>query len=78
MLVQTWSAPVVVRSLRSLMPALDFAAVFAALDDDALLLAGPRAFAFLQAVWQQAGQPGSLLQLCGQPWRSRRGHEERR
>ena len=57
LLVQTWSVP---------------AAVFAALDDDALLLAGPRAFAFLQSVWQHTGQPGTLLSLCSRPWRSRR------
>ena len=72
LLVQTWSVPVVVRALRSLAPALDFAAVFAALDDDALLLAGPRAFAFLQTVWQHTAQPGTLLSLCSRPWRSRR------
>ena len=63
LLVQTWSVPVVVRALRSLAPALD---------DDALLLAGPRAFAFLQTVWQHTGQPGTLLSLCSRPWRSRR------
>ena len=76
LLVQTWSAPVVVRALRTLAPALDFAAVFAALDDDALPLAGPRAFAFLQAVWRESGQPGTLLTLCGKPWHGRRRRTE--
>ena len=70
--MQAWSVPVVVHALRSLAPALDFAAVFAALDDDALLLGGPRAFAFLQSVWQHTGQSGTLLSLCDRPWRSRR------